>query len=73
MPEFVGVGEPETGFALQELRTTRSSLTWPDGSVKQTENESETSITIEKAIFDDSLFEVPSGFKRVTYINRNPA
>lgn len=73
MPEFVDIGEPETGFAVQERRTSRSNIKLADGSVRETEEESETSVTIEKGVFDASLFEVPLGFKRVPYINRNPA
>ena len=71
-PEFVDIGEPETGFAAQERRTSRSSVKMPDGSTREMERESETVVTIERAIFDAGLFEVPSGFRRASYINRNP-
>jgi hypothetical protein len=71
-PEFVDIGEPETGFAVQERRTSRSSVKMPDGSTREMERESETVVTIERAIFDAGLFEVPSGVRRVSYINRNP-
>jgi hypothetical protein len=71
-PEFVDIGEPENGFALQELLTSRV-LKFPDGSTRQTEHTAETVVTLEKGTYDLALFEVPSGFKRVRQINRNPA
>jgi hypothetical protein len=73
MPQFVDIGEPENGFSVQELVTSSSSYTWPDGSARTMERQSETFVTIEKAVFDSALFEVPSGFKRVSQINRSPA
>jgi len=73
MPEFVAIGEPETGFALQEILTSSSTARLPDGSTNQMEHKSETVVTMERSVFDAALFEVPSGFKRVPYINRNPA
>ena len=73
MPEFVDIGEPETGFALQEIQTSSSSFRLPDGSTNQMERKSETVVTIERAVLDSALFEVPSVFKRVPYIKRNPA
>jgi hypothetical protein len=72
-PEFIDIGEPETGFALQELRTTRLTFTRADGSTGRQNDRAETLVTIEKGTYDAALFEVPSGFKRVPYINRNPA
>jgi hypothetical protein len=72
IPEFIDIGEPETGFAVQEIRTSRSSFTLPDGSTKRTEGETETLVTIEWGNYDTALFEIPSSFKRVDYIERNP-
>jgi len=72
-PEFIDIGEPEMGFALQEVRISQSTHTLPDGSARQTEHMAETVVTLEKGTYDLALFEVPSGFKRVTYINRSPA
>jgi hypothetical protein len=62
-PEFVDIGQPENGFAVQETRTSGSN------GFGQT---SETSVTIERLVLDSGLFEVPSGFKQVSQINRNP-
>jgi hypothetical protein len=72
VPEFIDIGEPETGFAVQEIRTSRSSYTLPDGSTKQTEGKFEKAVTLEKGIFDTMLFEVPSSFRRVDHIDQNP-
>jgi hypothetical protein len=72
-PEFVDIGEPETGFALEEIRTSRNSYTSPDGTKSQTEGKDETHVRLERAVFDPALFEVPAGFKRVSEIQRNPA
>jgi len=72
VPEFVDVGEPETGFAVEETRTSSSSYTLPDGSTRQSEETSETTITIERGTYDAAFFEVPQGFKRVASINRSP-
>ena len=72
-PEFIDIGKPETGFALQELRISTSTLRLPDGSTRKIENRTETLVTLEKGTCDVRLFEVPSGFKRVPYVNRNPA
>jgi hypothetical protein len=71
-PEFVDVGEPETGFPVQEIRTSNSSYTRPDGSSRPSEVRTETTVTIEKGMFDPALFEVPSGFEQVDYIDRSP-
>jgi hypothetical protein len=72
IPEFVDIGEEETGFAVEEIRTSRSSSTLPDGTKSQTEGKDETVVRLEKGPFDPALFEVPSGFRRVSQINPNP-
>jgi hypothetical protein len=71
--DFIDIGEPETGFALEEIRTSRSSYTSPDGTESQTEGKDETHVRLERAVYDPALFEVPAGFKRVSEIQRNPA
>jgi hypothetical protein len=72
VPEFIDIGEPETGFAVQEIRTSRNSYTLPDGSTRQAEEKSETLVRLERGIYDTALFEIPSSFRRVDYIDRNP-
>jgi hypothetical protein len=72
IPEFVDIGEEETGFAIEETRTSRSSYTSLDGTTRQTEGKSETLVTLERGVYDAALFEVPSGFRRVPQINPNP-
>jgi len=73
IPEFIDIGEPETGFALEEIRTSRSSYTSPGGTKSQTERKDETHVRLERAVYAPALFEVPAGFKRVSEIQRNPA
>jgi hypothetical protein len=73
-PEFVTVGEPETGFALASVTTTKSTYALPDGSRKQSDVENEMRVTqLESGPLDPALFEIPAGFKHVEHIERNPA
>jgi hypothetical protein len=71
-PEFVDIGEPEAGFAVEETRASRISYKMPDGSTRESEQTSKTTRTIEKGTYDAALFEVPRGFKRVRSIDPNP-
>jgi hypothetical protein len=73
-PEFVTNGEPETGFVLQSTMTSKNTHTLPDGTKKQSDSKFEIQVTqFEEVPFDPALFEIPSGFKRVDHIDRNPA
>ena len=72
IPEFIDIGEPETGFAVQKIQTSRNSFTMPDGSTRQTEGKSETVVRLERGAYDTALFDIPSRFKRVNYIEANP-
>ena len=73
-PEFVTIGEPETGFALQSLTTTKSTYSLPDGTTKQMNSKMETQVTqLETGPLDPALFEIPPGFRQVDHIERNPA
>jgi hypothetical protein len=72
-PEFVDIGESETGFAVQLVMTSKITYTLPDGTRKQSDSKSETLVTqLEDGPLDPELFEVPPGFKRVEHIERNP-
>ncbi len=73
-PEFVTIGEPETGFALHSLMTSKNTYTLPDGTRKQSDSKSETRVTqLDEGPLDPALFEIPPGFKQVDHIERNPA
>ncbi len=73
-PEFVDIGEPETGFALQQVVTSKGTYALPDGTKKQTESKSETLVTqLQEGPLDRTLFEIPPGFKHVEQIERHPA
>jgi hypothetical protein len=71
--EFVDISEPETGFAVQSVTTSKSTYTLADGTRKQLDSKNEMRVTqFEKAWLDPALFEIPEGFKRVDRIERNP-
>jgi hypothetical protein len=72
-PEFVDIGEPETGFAVQVLSASKNAVLLPDGTHKQTNSKSEMTVTrLELEPLDPTLFEIPPGFKLVQQIERNP-
>ena len=72
-PEFVTIGEPETGFALQLVTTFKTASTLADGTKKQHESKNEMRVTeLEKGSLGPALFEIPEGFKLVESIERNP-
>jgi hypothetical protein len=71
--EFVDIGEPETGFAVQVVMVSKGTYTLPDGTHKQTDAKDETLVTqLDLSSLDPALFEIPPGFKRVQHIERNP-
>jgi hypothetical protein len=72
-PEFVDIGESETGFAVQLVMVSKGTYTLPDGTNKQTDSKSETLVTrLELGSLDPGLFEIPPGFKHMQHIERNP-
>ena len=72
-PEFVDIGESETGFPVQSVMVSKGTYTLPDGTTKQTNSKSETLVTqLEQGLLDPGLFEIPPGFKHVQHIERNP-
>jgi hypothetical protein len=72
-PEFVAIGEPETGFALHSLMTSKNTYTLPDGTKKESDLKNETRVTLfEEGPLAPTLFEIPAGFKHVDRIERNP-
>jgi hypothetical protein len=71
--EFISTGEPEAGFALRSLTTSKITYTLPDGTKKQADSKSEVRVTqLEQGPLDASLFEIPQGFRHVEHIERNP-
>ena len=72
-PEFVDIGEPETGFAVQLVTTSKGSYKLPDGTRKEFESKNETLVTeLREESLDPALFEIPAGFRHVEHIERNP-
>jgi hypothetical protein len=72
-PEFVTIGEPETGFALHSVTTSKSTYTLPNGAKKQSDLKFDMQVTqFDEGPLDPALFEIPPGFKHVEHIERNP-
>lgn len=72
-PEFIDIGETETGFPVQSVMASKSTHTLPDGTKKQTNSRIETLVThLALGPLDPSLFEIPLGFRHVQQIERNP-
>lgn len=71
-PEFVDIGEAESGFAVRTRTTTKIAYTMPDGSKRQTDSKAETEVTeLTQGPVDPGLFEIPHQFKLVQQIERN--
>lgn len=72
-PEFVDIGEPETGFSVQTVIVSKVAYTLPDGTNKEATSRDEMLVTqLELGPLDPSLFEIPPRFKHVDHIERNP-
>jgi hypothetical protein len=72
-PEFVDIGEPETGFGVQLVLTHKGSYKLADGTRKEFETKNEMLVTdLREGPLDLALFEIPAGFKHVEHIERNP-
>jgi len=70
-PEFITIGKPETGFALQEVVTSDSTYKMADGTTKHTKYQFKTVVTeLQEGLLGPALFEVPAGFKQVKQIDR---
>lgn len=68
-PEFVTIGAPEKGFAVDLTMTSKRPPSASDAFISKYE----TRVTqLEEGPLDPSLFEIPAGFKRVDRIERNP-
>jgi len=73
-PEFIAIGEPERGFALNSQTTIKGTYTLPGGTIKQMNSKMEMQVTqFDEGPLDPALFEIPPGFKHVDHIERNPA
>jgi hypothetical protein len=71
--EFIPVGKPERGFALHSVTTISGTYALPDETKKQSVSKFETRVTeIQEGPLDPALFEIPSGFRQVDHIERNP-
>jgi hypothetical protein len=72
--EFVDHGAPETGFAIESKMTSQNTPSLTDGSKKDYPYANETRvIELVEGPLDPALFSVPSGFRKVDQIERNPS
>jgi hypothetical protein len=71
-PEFVHVGQPERGFALEEVTTSDTTYRSTDGTTKHARSKGERVVTeLYEGPLDPALFEVPHGFRHVEEIDHN--
>jgi hypothetical protein len=71
--EFIDNGAPETGFAIQWKITSVEAFTLRDGTKKEHISSSEMRMTqLVEGPLDTALFAVPTGFRQVERIERNP-
>jgi hypothetical protein len=68
-PELVTIGNREMGFALDLTITSKIPSNLPDGTITSFETRV---IQFEETSLDPALFEIPSDFKHVDRIERNP-
>jgi hypothetical protein len=71
--EFIDKGNAETGFAIEQIIRSRSTVTTYDGTKIETAYTHELKITeFTEGRLDPALFEIPPGFRKVEDIDRNP-
>ena len=71
--EFVDKGAPESGFAIEWKITTKEAITLSDGTKKDRTFVDELRVTqLVEGPLDPALFTIPSGFRQVERIDRNP-
>ena len=71
--EFVDKGEPESGFAIEWKITTKEPITLSDGTKKDRTFVQEMCVTqLIEGPLDPGLFSIPTSFRQVEHINRNP-
>ena len=71
--EYIDKGNPETGFAIDEKRTSRATFALPDGTKKETEWANEIRITeFQEGALDPALFEIPASFRKVASLRTIP-
>jgi hypothetical protein len=73
-PEFINTGDrPATGFPVELKVETDDTYVLPDGTKKQSHSRMENRVLqLYDGPLDAAIFEVPSGFKQVREIRRNP-
>jgi len=71
--EFVDKGEPESGFAIEWKIAKKEAITLSDGTKKDRTFVHEMCVTqLVEGPLDPALFTIPTGFRQVEHIDRNP-
>ncbi len=71
--EFVDKGEPESGFAIERKITTKETVTLFDGTKGERTFVNQMCVTqLVEGPLDPALFAIPTGFRQVERIDRNP-
>jgi hypothetical protein len=71
--EFVDKGEPESGFAIEQKITTKETVTLFDGTKSERTFVNQMCVTqLFEGPLDPALFAIPTGFRQVEHIDRNP-
>lgn len=66
-------GQAEMGFPVKLTNTTSSEIVLPDGTTKQAASTFEIEVVeLSEEPLDSQLFEVPSGFRRVSKLHSEP-
>jgi hypothetical protein len=71
--EFVDKGEPQSGFAIEWKITTKEAITLSNGTKVERTFANEMCVTqIVEGPLNPALFTIPTGFRQVEHIDRNP-
>lgn len=71
--EFISHGDPVTGFPVEVKRAHTRTMTLSDGTTQEHTFSNQSEVTLlEQSPLDPELFAVPSGFRKVDEIERNP-
>jgi hypothetical protein len=72
-PEFIDIGEAQTGFPVQQTMTSKTTYIGADGTKEHANSKNEILVTqFVEGPLDPALFEIPQNFKQVDRIERNP-
>jgi len=71
--EFVDHGQPETGFPIELKMSSTAAIALPNGAKREDTTVTEMRVTLfVEDPLDPALFTIPTGFRQVDHIERNP-